>query len=52
MGPVWSDRSGLVRSGSAWAGSTVKTHLGSVQLKPAARNRVEVAAWAWRTGHM
>ncbi|MDX3136325.1 response regulator transcription factor [Streptomyces europaeiscabiei] len=31
--------------------STVKTHLGSVQLKLAARNRVEIAAWAWRTGH-
>jgi DNA-binding NarL/FixJ family response regulator len=31
--------------------STVKTHLASVQLKLAARNRVEIAAWAWRTGH-
>ncbi|MDX3521868.1 response regulator transcription factor [Streptomyces scabiei] len=31
--------------------STVKTHLGSVQVKLAARNRVEIAAWAWRTGH-
>jgi DNA-binding NarL/FixJ family response regulator len=26
---------------------TVKTHLGSVQAKLPARNRVEVAAWAW-----
>jgi DNA-binding NarL/FixJ family response regulator len=26
---------------------TVKTHLGSVQMKLGARNRVEVAAWAW-----
>jgi DNA-binding NarL/FixJ family response regulator len=26
---------------------TVKTHLGSVQTKLGARNRVEVAAWAW-----
>ncbi|GIJ49539.1 DNA-binding response regulator [Virgisporangium aliadipatigenens] len=26
---------------------TVKTHLGSVQTKLAARNRVEIAAWAW-----
>jgi DNA-binding NarL/FixJ family response regulator len=26
---------------------TVKTHLGSVQAKLGARNRVEVAAWAW-----
>lgn len=31
--------------------STVKTHLASVQLKPAACNRVEIAAWAWRTGN-
>jgi DNA-binding NarL/FixJ family response regulator len=31
--------------------STVKTHLASIQLKLAARNRVEIAAWAWRTGH-
>lgn len=31
--------------------STVKTHLASIQLKLAARNRVEVAAWAWQTGH-
>ncbi|MBB1259533.1 response regulator [Streptomyces alkaliterrae] len=32
--------------------STVKTHLTSVQLKLDARNRVEIAAWAWRTGRM
>ncbi|MEV0218221.1 response regulator transcription factor [Streptomyces sp. NPDC050704] len=31
--------------------STVKTHLTSVQHKLSARNRVEIAAWAWRTGH-
>ncbi len=31
--------------------STVKTHLGSVQHKLIARNRVEIAAWAWQTGH-
>ncbi|RZS29489.1 LuxR family two component transcriptional regulator [Herbihabitans rhizosphaerae] len=30
--------------------STVKTHLASVQAKIGARNRVETAAWAWRTG--
>ena len=30
--------------------STVKTHLGAVQLKLNARNRVEIAAWAWATG--
>jgi len=32
--------------------STVKTHLAAVQAKIGARNRVEVAAWAWRTGMM
>jgi DNA-binding NarL/FixJ family response regulator len=32
--------------------STVKTHLGSIQSKLGARNRVEVAAWAWQTGRM
>nr|WP_042180326.1 response regulator transcription factor [Kibdelosporangium sp. MJ126-NF4]CEL14332.1 DNA-binding response regulator, LuxR family [Kibdelosporangium sp. MJ126-NF4]CTQ88699.1 DNA-binding response regulator, LuxR family [Kibdelosporangium sp. MJ126-NF4] len=30
--------------------ATVKTHLGNVQRKLAVRNRVEIAAWAWRTG--
>ncbi len=30
--------------------STVKTHLAAVQLKLDARNRVEIAAWAWQTG--
>ncbi len=30
--------------------STAKTHLSSVQLKLAARNRVEIAAWAWQNG--
>ncbi|NUS79219.1 MAG: DNA-binding response regulator, partial [Streptomyces sp.] len=25
--------------------------LSSVQLKLAARNRVEIAAWAWQNGH-
>ena len=32
--------------------STVKTHLASLQTKLSARNRVEVAAWAWETGRM
>ncbi|GGW96370.1 response regulator [Streptomyces lomondensis] len=31
--------------------STVKAHLSSVQVKLAARNRVEIAAWAWQNGH-
>ncbi|MFL5994365.1 MAG: response regulator transcription factor, partial [Streptomyces sp.] len=31
--------------------STVKTNLSGVQLKRAARNRVEIAAWAWQNGH-
>jgi DNA-binding NarL/FixJ family response regulator len=30
--------------------STVKTHLAHVQAKIGARNRVEVAAWAWESG--
>ena len=29
---------------------TVKTHLGNLQAKLGARNRVELAAWAWATG--
>lgn len=32
--------------------STVKTHLAAAQAKIEARNRVEVAAWAWRSGLM
>lgn len=32
--------------------STVKTHLSSIQDKLGARNRVELAAWAWQTGRM
>ncbi|MBK3580057.1 response regulator transcription factor [Streptomyces sp. MBT65] len=32
--------------------STVKTHLSSVQLKLGARNRVEIAAWAWQHGQV
>jgi DNA-binding NarL/FixJ family response regulator len=30
--------------------ATVKTHLANVQRKLSFRNRVEIAAWAWRTG--
>jgi len=29
---------------------TVKTHLGNVQAKLTARNRVEIALWAWQSG--
>ena len=32
--------------------STVKTHLGNIQAKLGARNRVEIAAWAWESGRM
>ena len=32
--------------------STVKTHLAAVQGKINARNRVEIAAWAWQSGVM
>ena len=32
--------------------STVKTHLSSLHTKLGARNRVELAAWAWETGRM
>lgn len=32
--------------------STTKTHLASLQNKVGARNRVELAAWAWSTGRM
>ena len=32
--------------------STVKTHLAAAQAKIDARNRVEAAAWAWRSGLM
>jgi DNA-binding NarL/FixJ family response regulator len=31
---------------------TVKTHLANIQRKLGARNRVEVAAWMWESGHM
>jgi DNA-binding NarL/FixJ family response regulator len=34
------------------SGSTVKTHLSNLQSKIGARNRVELAAFAWRTGRM
>ena len=30
--------------------STVKNHLGSIHRKLPARNRVEIAAWAWESG--
>jgi DNA-binding CsgD family transcriptional regulator len=30
----------------------VKTHLTNVQSKLSARNRVEIAAWAWEHGYV
>ena len=30
--------------------STVKSHLANIQQKIDARNRVEIAAWAWESG--
>jgi DNA-binding NarL/FixJ family response regulator len=32
--------------------STVKTHVANIQTKLNARNRVEIASWAWQTGRM
>ena len=32
--------------------STVKTHIGSLMAKLGARNRVEVAIWAYETGRV
>ena len=32
--------------------STVKTHLGSLMTKLGARNRVEIAMWAYETGRV
>lgn len=32
--------------------STVKSHVSSLHTKLGARNRVELAAWAWQSGHM
>ena len=32
--------------------ATVKSHLHHLSTKLAARNRVELAAWAWNTGRM
>lgn len=34
------------------APSTVKTHVQSLQRKLGVRNRIEIAAWAWKTGHV
>ena len=30
---------------------TAKTHVANIQAKLAVRNRVGIAAWAWRHGH-
>ncbi|HRE00687.1 MAG TPA: response regulator transcription factor, partial [Ilumatobacteraceae bacterium] len=32
--------------------STTKTHVANIQNKLGARNRVEIASWAWQTGRM
>ncbi len=32
--------------------STVKSHIANIQAKLRARNRVEIAGWAWETGRM
>ena len=40
--PSWQARTNLFVTQA-----TVKTHLSNVQRKPAVRNRVEIAAWAW-----
>lgn len=32
--------------------STIKSHLAALQAKLRARNRVELAAWAWQSGRM
>jgi DNA-binding NarL/FixJ family response regulator len=32
--------------------STTKTHVANIQAKLGARNRVEIASWAWQTGRM
>ena len=32
--------------------STVKSHIANIQTKLGARNRVEIAGWAWETGRM
>ena len=32
--------------------STVKSHIANIQAKLSARNRVEIAGWAWETGRM
>ncbi|MFE2378158.1 response regulator [Streptomyces sp. NPDC059398] len=39
-----------IATGLSISVGTVKTHLGNVQSKLSARNRVEVAAWAWESG--
>ncbi len=33
-----------------WGRTTVKSHVSSAQAKLGARNRVQVAVWAWETG--
>lgn len=39
-----------IAAGPTISVGTVKTHLANVQSKLSARNRVEIAAWAWESG--
>ncbi len=43
---------GCERLERLWGGSTVKAHLAALMRKLGARNRVEIAMWAYETGRM
>lgn len=42
----------LVTTGLPYLISTVKTHIASLMRKLSARNRVEIAMWAYETGRV
>ena len=42
----------LVTTGVPYLISTVKTHIASLMRKLSARNRVEIAMWAYETGRV